>query len=195
MMNRNTSRTEFDPNTLDQALRALPDHAPDADTFARIRTRIALRRRRRRLLRTGLPLAMAASLLVALGIGLAVRNYRTTPLAGPAQTNPARVAVTHDGITLAQLQNHSMRLEQWLGELRANGAPLQGPALASAVGLQDRISLIDLQLAAPGHAGNRRALWQQRIRLLQDLAMLRATQSPLSGRPVMAESGSATFRF
>jgi hypothetical protein len=194
MMNRTPSHHDIDPNSPGPALRALPDHAPDADTFARIRARASARQHHRRRLRTGLPLAMAASLLIALGVGLVLQNHRSTTLAGPTQTKPAKAQVTHNGVTLAQLQSHSMRLEQWLGELRANGAPLQGPALASAVGLQDRIGLIDLQLAAPGVAGDRRALWQQRIRLLQDLAMLRATQSPLSGRPVMAESRNAAFR-
>lgn len=195
MMNRTPSHPEFEPTSPGPALRALPGHAPDADTFARIRARATRRARRRRLLRTGMPLAMAASLLIALGLGYALQTPRPSPLAGPARTQAPKVSVTHNGFTLAQLQNHSMRLEQWLGELRANGAPLQGTALASAVNLQDRIGLVDLQLAAPGDAGNRRALWQQRIRLLQDLAMLRATQSPFSGRPVMAEAADGpTFQ-
>ena len=81
-----------------------------------------------------------------------------------------------------------MRLEQWLAELRAGGAPLQGVALASAVALQDRIGLVDLQLSAPGDAGVARRSGGNALDLLQDLAMLRVSQSPISGRRVMAES-------
>lgn len=193
MMNRTPFHHEHEPNALGKALRNLPGRAPDARTWERIRARAAARQRRRRLLQAGLPLALAASLLIALGIGYSLHARGPAPLAGPAKASPAKISVNQNGVTLAQLQSHSMRLEQWLGELRASGAPLQGPALASAVSLQDRIGLIDLQLAAPGTAGDRRALWRQRIHLLQDLAMLRASQSPLSGRPMMAESRNATY--
>lgn len=193
MMNRTPTPHDSGPDTLGRVLRNLPDHAPRADTWQHIRARAERRQRHRRAWRQGLPLALAASLLVALGIGYAVHVQAPAPLA--VRTTPKPVIGTahaNQGETLAQLQAHSMRLERWLTELRDHGAPLQGRALASAAGLQDRIGLVDLQLAAPGTGGDRRALWQQRIRLLQDLAMLRATQSPLSGRRVMAETSGNT---
>ena len=192
MMNRMSFHHDSEPDRLTDRLRALPDAAPAAGTWDRIRQRATARQRRRRLLRRVIPLAVAASLLLALGIGVTLIATRTAPLAGTAPAKaPARLNVTRNGESLAQLQAHSMRLETWLGELRAHGAPLQGRALASAVDLQDRIGLIDLQLDAPDAAGDRHALWRQRIRLLQDLAMLRASQSPVSGQPMMAESRSA----
>jgi len=190
-MNRPPFHPDHEPTALGTLLRALLDHAPDTGTWERIRARAVARRHRRRLLRTGLPLAMAASLLIALGLGYSLDTRRSASSAKSAPVASVKPIVTNNGMTLAQLQGHSMRLEQWLSELRANGAPLQGRALASAVDLQDRIGLIDLQLDAPGAAGDRRALWRQRIRLLQDLAMLRASQSPVSGQPMMAESRSA----
>jgi len=193
MMNRTPNHPESDPAALGRALRNLPGHTPQDGTWQRIRARAERNRRRRRMARTVLPLALAASLLVALGVGHALHQHPSATLAGSRSDSPAaHVAITNQGETLDQLQEHSMRLERWLAELRTHGAPLQGRALASAVGLQDRIGLVDLQLAAPGSSGDRRALWQQRIRLLQDLAMLRATQSPLSARRVMAETSGST---
>jgi len=190
-MNRTPFHPDHEPTALGTLLRALPDHAPDTGTWQRIRARAVARQRRRRLLRTGLPLALAASLLLALGLGYTLTTHHHASPPESSQMASIKPTVTNNGVTLAQLQGHSMRLEQWLAELRANGAPLQGQALASAVDLQDRIGLIDLQLDAPGNGGDRQALWQQRIRLLQDLAMLRASQSPVSGQPMMAESRSA----
>ncbi len=181
-----------EPDSLGAALRALPGHDAASDGWQRMRAKIEARARQRRLLRTIVPLAMAASVLVALGMNHALRRPAATALVGAQPPTSATPRVTRNNATLAQLQDHSMRLERWLAELRAGGAPLQGPSLASAVNLQDRIGLIDLQLAAPGDAGDRASLWRQRVRLLQDLAMLRASQSPLSGRPVMADNRNPT---
>jgi hypothetical protein len=192
-MKRTPYHPSHEPDSLGSALRALPAQHADADTWRQIRRRAEAKARRRRRLRTGMPLAMAASVLIAFGVGYALRMNTPAPLASDTKPAHARITVTHNGAMLAQLQNHSMRLEQWLGELRANGAPLQGQALASAVNLQDRIGLIDLQLAAPGTSGDRQTLWRQRIRLLQDLAMLRVSQSPISDRPVMAENRHPTY--
>lgn len=187
------------PDRLREALSQLPEHAPDSETWSRIHARAVSRRRSRRRLRRILPLAAAASLLLALG--MPVLHDATSPDRAPLQTQthvspPTRnPATAHTAMpTVASLQHRSMRMEQWLSELRTHGAPLQGVALARAVDLQDRIGLVDLQLSAPGDTPARKALWQQRVNLLQDLAMLRVSQSPVSDQRAMAESRSAAIQ-
>jgi hypothetical protein len=56
--------------------------------------------------------------------------------------------------------------------LDADGAPLNGRALAQAVALQDRIGMIDLQLSAARDPATLTDLWQHRITLLQRLGLL-----------------------
>ncbi len=195
-MNTDTSiHDEHLRETLRTRLHALPQATPDADTWLKLRARVQSRKSSRTRLRRNVPLALAAGIVLALGLGHALHTDdashigTTPPRAMPARTGEASQA------SLPALQNRSLRLERWLDELRAYGAPLQGSTLARAMALQDRIGLVDLQLSAPGAANERRTLWQQRIRLLQELAMLRATQSPLAGQPLMAERHDAsTYR-
>lgn len=199
-MNMHTTPPDpgHDAAALRAALRNLPSHAPGRDAWPAVRARVLRGRARRRAFRRWLPTAAAAALLLGLAAGWSVFTQRPEPRAVQVQASrlkpPAGDTAAAEP-TLAELQAHSMRLERWLAELRAHGAPLQGQALASAIALQDRVGLIDLQLAAPGTGGDRRALWRQRIGLLQDLAMLRATQSPLSGASVVADSRDAAYRF
>ncbi|MBB6184128.1 hypothetical protein HNQ86_001473 [Oleiagrimonas soli] len=197
-----------DPDGLRQALSRLPEHSPQAGTWATIQARAVARRRTRQRLRRMLPLAAAASLLLALGLPTLL-DQDATPPGTQTATQPTTLhtvqtstpAIRHATsttqtapATLAALQSRSMRMEQWLSELRAGGAPLQGPALARAVDLQDRIGLVDLQLSAPSDAAARKTLWQQRVNLLQDLAMLRVSQSPVSDQHAMAESRGAALQ-
>jgi hypothetical protein len=152
------------------ALRALPAEAPPRDGWARLAARTRSRRHLRRMMWTGLPAALAA------GIALAV----AWPHLDLQRGMPAPVRIAQPGMApggaapfnLAALQASSRRWQAWVATLDRAGAPLDAPALAQAVSLEDRIGLVDLQLSAARDPASAAALWQQRIALLQRLGLL-----------------------
>jgi len=149
------------------ALRALPVAEPPRDGWERIALRAQNRWRVRAALRAALPAAFAAGIALAIGLP----RWHSAPSSAPRlarQTDspPTRAA----GVETLRAQ--SQRLQSWVRKLERGGAPLSGGALASAVALQDRIGLIDLQLTAATDPATRASLWQQRIALLQQLGML-----------------------
>ncbi len=149
------------------ALRALPPSTPPRDGWERLAVRVGHRRRVRTTLRIAIPAALAAG--VALAIGLSHLQPAPSPTLRVAQ----QAATSHaSGTQLDALRMRSQRLQDWVQTLDRGGAPLDGDALASAVALQDRIGLVDLQLSAATDAATRASLWQQRIALLQQLGML-----------------------
>lgn len=165
--------------SLAAALRALPDETPPPDAWPQLAARTRRRRTARRILWTGLPAALAAC--AALFIAwphLALDRHMPAPVRiaqspAPAPATPSRPSVTATGTSdLVALQASSTQWQAWVRNLDRNGAPLDGRALASAVTLQDRIGLIDLQLSAARNPATLADLWQQRITLLQQLGLL-----------------------
>lgn len=158
-----------DEATLAAALRALPHVPPPCNAWPRLSARIQRRRRARRVACITVPAALAAGVALAfVGPQLATRarslrpSVPRTAMAAPAARSP----------DVASLQTRSVRLQAWVATLDREGPPLNSEALATAVTLQDRIGLIDLQLSAARHRGTSASLWLQRIDLLQRLGML-----------------------
>jgi hypothetical protein len=153
-------------SALAAALRTLPAAEPPGGGWQRLSTRLRHRRRKRFAFGVALPAALAAGLAVAVWLP----HLRTAPASVPKmvqQTSPAM-----NEADLATLRAHSQQLQAWVHALDRGGAPLNGDALASAVSLQDRIGLVDLQLTAARDPVTRATLWQQRITLLQRLGLL-----------------------
>lgn len=172
-------------NGLGQALSTLP--APPApDLWPQLARRAERARPARRALRLGLPLALAAALVLALTL------WPDRKPADRAADTPALAAVPHQAgarrSPLPALRQRSQRLEDWVRVLDAQGAPLDGPSLASATRLEDMIGLVDMQLASSHDAPQvQAALWKQRVDLLQQLAALhlgdaRLTAAATDGR-------------
>ncbi|WHZ17869.1 MAG: hypothetical protein OJF55_000018 [Rhodanobacteraceae bacterium] len=161
------------------ALRALPDATPPADAWPQLAARTRRRRTARRILWTGLPAALAACAALFLAWPhLTLHRHMPAPVRiaqspSPARTVPANPPIAAPATSnLAALQTSSAQWQAWVQNLDRNGAPLDGRALASAVALQDRIGLIDLQLSAARNPATVADLWQQRIVLLQQLGLL-----------------------
>ncbi|HEX7323743.1 MAG TPA: hypothetical protein VF292_00115 [Rhodanobacteraceae bacterium] len=154
---------------LSAALRALPAGEPPHDGWPRLAARTRRRRTTRRVLWTGAPIALA---LIALAIAW--------PQVRPMQPAQPRAAIAQQAaptpgatsVDLAALQTSSRQWQAWVSALNRNGAPLNGPALATAATLQDRIGLVDLQLSATRNPATAAGLWRHRITLLQQLGLL-----------------------
>lgn len=152
------------------ALRALPAGTPARDAWPEL----ALRARRRRLVRKTVWFTLPAAFAAGIALTLAwPRMHLSAPSPAPtriAQTsNPDRPGTAPD---LAALQTSSQHWQAWVQNLDRNGAPLDGRGLAQAVALQDQIGLVDLQLSAARKPATLADLWEQRIALLQQLGLL-----------------------
>jgi hypothetical protein len=158
-----------DDASLAAALRALPATCPDRDAWPALAARIRRRRRTRRAVWFTLPPAFAACLALAL-LWPHGTAHAPTPVQH-AQPTGAHVQAPADA-DLTALQASSRQWQTWVQNLDADGAPLNGNALAQAVALQDRIGMIDLQLSAARDPATLADLWQHRISLLQRLGLL-----------------------
>jgi hypothetical protein len=157
--------------SLAAALRAMPSAAPPRHAWQQLASRIARRRRIRTALRFAVPAAMAAGIALAFVWPRAAVRLGMPTARPVAATAPSSPQAPGDA-GLAALRAHSQQLQQWVGKLDHDGAPLNGDALATAVTLQDRIGLVDLQLSATRDPAAAAGLWQQRNALLERLGML-----------------------
>lgn len=190
-MNRDPGKRDpgKDEAALAAALRALPASTPTRDAWPELASRI----RRRSVVRKAVWFTLPAAFAAALALTLAWPQFHRRAVASaPArvamQTSrhaaaPAALAASTD---IDALQTSSQQWQAWVQKLDRNGAPLDGRQLTQAVGLQDRIGLVDLQLSAARNSSTTADLWQQRIALLQQLGLLHlqpylvATQRPAS---------------
>lgn len=159
-----------DDASLAAALRALPASTPPREAWHNLSARIGRRRTVRRTVWFTLPAAFAAGIALA----LAWPHLRTPlpPAARIAQTPSIAKPDTRPAPDVTALQASSAQWQNWVQSLSRDGAPLDGRALASAVALQDRIGMVDLQLSAARDPATAAGLWQQRITLLQQLGLL-----------------------
>ncbi|MGA9334106.1 MAG: hypothetical protein WBV39_07490 [Rudaea sp.] len=189
-----------DPNTttrlsLGQALRALPTASPDRDVWATLAAQLATAHAPRRSRRTW-SIALAAAIVLGVLGGFAMHTLHTPGTSTPhtsATISPARASLiandeeendaSHstpsDAIQLNVLRTRSQSLERWLRQTAKAGSPLQGQDLAAATEIENLIGLVDVELSAatPAHTT---ALWQRRVGLLEDLAVLRYSNYQLA---------------
>lgn len=166
-----------DEASLAAALRALPPCEPPHDTWPALAAQLRRRRAVRKTVWFTLPAAFAAGIALAFAWPhLQLRQSMPAPvrIASPAAANAPRDphAAKPAAPDIAALQASSAQWQTWVQNLDRNGVPLDGRALASAVSLQDRIGVVDLQLSAARNPATVASLWQQRITLLQQLGLL-----------------------
>jgi hypothetical protein len=191
-----------DLKSLPEALRALPQVAPERSAWPQLAAELAAQgmtkpastarvpATARRHWRWAVPAALAAGVLLAAGAWPLLQRPSATAITATA-TDPAHAAsmVTNAANStnatnaqstepasaasrLALLQQHSQALEHWLHETERAAAPLSGQDLAAAAELEDMIGLVDGQLNA-APPESELPLWQRRVALLEDLTALR----------------------
>ena len=167
-------------SSLGDALRGLPMQSPGRDAWSQLAAELAPARARRR----AWPyVAAAAAVLIAVAAVLTIPHrpatVATVESSNSASTNtsePANVTAIDTSNQLTALQTRSRKLEQWLHETAGAAAPLPGRDLAAAMEIENLISVVDVQLAAPTPSDGQRdeeKLWRRRVDLLEDLTALR----------------------
>lgn len=152
--------------SLPERLRALPSFDPPAGGWTRLSQRMLLRRRR--YAQAGGGLALAASLLLAIGlVGLR-----------PESTPQSRVSASSQSSTaVAQLINRSQLLEHRLAQARPQVAVWDSGRADRAALLETRLRQVDAQLnfADPKTAEQ---LWRNRVELMNAMVELHEPQAP-----------------
>lgn len=149
-------------------LKALPVRRPARDRWPAVREAVLAERRRRRDRWSIWGLAAAATVA-----GLLVfRPFWSTPVAHA---------------DLARIKQQSATLEQQLRRYDPDGQVTSGRSAALCAALEDRIAVVDGQLAQlePTEAQTRAAelvqLWQQRVDLMEQLVSVRVTRAAYVG--------------
>jgi hypothetical protein len=195
---------------LGDALRALPLAAPARDGWPALAAQLAPGRASakpsRRAWRYGVPLALAAGLVLALVVPQMLRRPPSPSVTTTATVAPATSSSTTNGAIgvdaanmtnatnvqtqesaaerLIAAQTRSQALERWLRDTRHAASPLPSQDLVAASEIENLIGLVDVELAsAPTGA---LPLWQRRVALLEDLTALRYSNYRL------AETASTT---
>ena len=149
-------------------LKALPARRPARDRWPAVRDAVLAGRRRRRE-RWGVSGLAAAAAVAAL---LVFRPFWTQPV---------------DAAELARVKQESATLEQQLGRVDPDARVMSGRAAALAAALEDRIAVIDGELArlgpleAPPGPEELVKLWQQRVDLMQQLVGVHVTRAAYVG--------------
>lgn len=156
------------PGSLAERLRALPRFTPPPGGWERLNRR--RQARRQRFAMAGGGLALAASVLVAVGlVGL-------EPDVAPDRGRAA-AAVPAAQREVAQLISRSQNLERELRVARPQVAVWSSGRDARATMLEQRLRVIDAQLnvAAPDSAER---LWRERVKVMNALVDLHQPQEP-----------------
>lgn len=153
-----------------RALRDLPELEPPADGWPRLAARLAPRPSGARSA-IGLALAAAAAALGTLAL-LPALERTAAPAPAPAAGAAAALAATPD------LRARSADLERLLDALPPPTTARASTAATTAL-LEDRIALVDERLSAAGAlpAAESRALWRERVLLLDSLVRVRYADS------------------
>jgi len=168
----------MNPNPLPERLKALPAFAPPPGGWQRLDARLNARRRRYAVAGGGL--ALAASVLVAVGlVGLRPDPApQTAPAAGGtvvAASESRRAPELPPAV--AQLISRSQALERELAHVRPQVAVWNTGRDNRAMQLEAELRRVDDQLdfAEPQDA---EALWRRRVTLMSALVRLHETEAP-----------------
>jgi hypothetical protein len=157
-----------------ERLRDLPSFTPPADLFAQIAARAVSRAPRRRSLGVA---AAAAAIVVAVVVFVAVRDRTNAP---QLAAKPAVQQHAPDEDML-KLIAQSQQLDEILQYLPMRPQVERVSFAATVDSLEERIQMVDLQLAYGPDAGLDRAqahrLWSERVELMDSLVKVRYAES------------------
>jgi hypothetical protein len=164
------------PNPLPERLRALPAFTPPPGGWLDLNRR--LHARRRNFAVAGGGFALAASVLVAVGL-VGMRPDVVAPTAPAPESTPVTTPVAASRINpaVAQLISRSQALERQLSYVRPQVAVWNTGRDTRAMLFETELRRVDAQLnfAGPEEA---EALWSRRVQLMTALVDLHETEAP-----------------
>jgi hypothetical protein len=146
-------------------LAALPEFAPPAGGWQAV---LAARRRRAASASSRWPLALAAALAAAVGLGAWLQSERRDPAlaAGPAVALPVSDAIRAE----------NERLE-WLLATLPEPRAMRGSTAFTLAGIEDRLAFVDDRLSSvtlePNAPERAEQLWRERVGLMNSLVQVR----------------------
>ena len=158
------------PGSLSERLRALPAFTPPPGGWARLNHR--RQQVRRRYAMAGGGLAMAASVLVAIGL------FAVNPNPPPKSFGGGGFAQQQSQREVAQLISRSQNLERQLSTARPQVAVWNSGQDTRARMIEQRLRIVDAQLNATDDAAISERLWRERVRLMNALVDLHETEEP-----------------
>ena len=168
-MNRHQQRNEQDP----LGLRDLPLLTPDADGWPAIALALEQsRRRQQHWKKAGGWMALAAGLVLVVGIALKQRGLQpanTVPVEPDSATQLAASSSSEQESQVESLIVMSQVLEQRLRGIREQSGTMPAESAVYVAELEDLVAQVDHELSYnPGSVN----LWGQRVNLLLDLALI-----------------------
>jgi capsule polysaccharide export protein KpsE/RkpR len=161
-------------NPLPERLRALPAYTPPAGGLAELNRR--LHARRRNFAVAGGGFALAASVLVAVGL-VGMRPDTVAPIGAPVQTQVASTPVRQVSPAVAQLISRSQALERQLAYVRPQVAVWNTGRDTRAMFLETELRRVDQELNF-AEAADAEALWSRRVQLMHALVDLHDNEAP-----------------
>lgn len=163
------------PNSLSERLRALPPHTPPPGGWLDLNRRMAARRRN--LAVAGGGFALAASVLVGVGL-VGLRPEAASPPSAAVTTVASRAApAAQVSPAVAQLISRSQALERQLSSVRPQVAVWNTGRDTRALMLETELRRVDAQINfAESQAAE--ALWRRRVQLMSALVDLHETEAP-----------------
>ena len=161
-------------NPLPERLRALPAFTPPPGGLADLNRR--LHARRRNVAVAGGGFALAASVLVAVGL-VGMRPDAVAPVVTPAPATVASADIQPVAPAVAQLISRSQALERQLAYVRPQVAVWNTGRDTRAMFLETELRRVDQELNF-AEAENAEALWRRRVQLMHALVELHDNEAP-----------------
>jgi hypothetical protein len=163
------------PIPLGQALAAMPLESPERSAWPLLATRLRPRKR--------FPRWTAAIAAGLLALALLPSGWLADPGHAPATIDSSTPATNASAqrLELAALMSESARLERLVATASDEGAS-SGTAVAMSLELEDELRAIDADLEANRDPARQLSLWQQRVRLMRDVAAVETSRHYLAAQ-------------
>ena len=151
-------------NALTEKLKNLPEFDPPAAGWPALQRRMDAQRRERQRYYGGF--ALAASLLLAVGVGVLLPHAPQLPVSGTTEAEAVAVAAPTE---VDQLKQRSRELERNLAQVQPQVQVWDTHLASETAGLERDLMLVDLQINHAQEPESARRLWRNRVALMSQL--------------------------
>lgn len=151
---------------LEESLRSLPEFDPPPGGWTRLQRRLEEQRLVRRRRYGGL--ALAASMLLAVGVGVLLPRTAAVPVV-PSSSPSSSVAADAAGDEVVRLKQRSRELEQRLAQVQPQVQVWDNRLAGETARLERDLLLVDLQINHAQEPESARRLWRNRVALMSQL--------------------------